>query len=138
MKRSLLGLAMRASATNFNMARMLGIPANLVITTAFALSGLLAGIAGTLWMSKISMVFPGIGLEPLLIAFIATVIGGMRSIQGAVLGGFILAFIDMSFNYLLPQDILKFRDAFTFSFVILILVIRPQGLIRGPATGART
>ena len=138
MKRSLIGLAMRASATNFNMARMLGIPANLVITTAFALSGLLAGIAGTLWMSKISMVFPGIGLEPLLIAFIATVIGGMRSIQGAVLGGFILAFIDMSFNYLLPQDILKFRDAFTFSFVILILVIRPEGLIRGPATGART
>ena len=117
---------------------MLGIPANLVITTAFAISGLLAGIGGTLWMSKLGMVFPGIGLEPLLIAFIATVIGGMRSVQGAVLGGFILAFIDMSFNYLLPQDILKFRDAFTFTFVILILLIRPEGLIKGPATGIRT
>ena len=74
----------------------------------------------------------------MLIAFIATVIGGMRSVHGAVLGGFILAFIDMSFNYLLPQDILKFRDAFTFTFVILILLIRPEGLIKGPATGIRT
>jgi len=138
MKRSILGLAMRAAATNFNMARMLGIPANLVITTAFAMSGLLAGIAGTLWMSKIANVFPGVGLEPLLIAFIATVIGGMRSVHGAVLGGFILAFVDMSFNYILPQDILKFRDVFTFSIVILILLIRPEGLIKGPATGART
>ncbi|MCH2545112.1 MAG: branched-chain amino acid ABC transporter permease [Alphaproteobacteria bacterium] len=138
MKRTHIGLAMRAAATNFNMARMLGIPANLVITTAFAISGLLAGIGGTLWMSKLGMVFPGIGLEPLLIAFIATVIGGMRSVQGAVLGGFILAFVDMSFNYLLPQDILKFRDAFTFTFVILILLIRPEGLIKGPATGIRT
>lgn len=138
MKRSILGLAMRAAATNFNMTRMLGIPANLVITSAFAMSGLLAGIAGTLWMSKIANVFPGVGLEPLLIAFIATVIGGMRSVHGAVLGGFILAFIDMSFNYLLPQDILKFRDVFTFSIVILILLIRPQGLVKGPATGIRT
>ena len=138
MKRSTLGLAMRAAATNFNMTRMLGIPANLVITSAFAMSGLLAGIAGTLWMSKIANVFPGVGLEPLLIAFIATVIGGMRSVHGAVLGGFILAFIDMSFNYLLPQDILKFRDVFTFSIVILILLIRPQGLVKGPATGIRT
>ena len=89
-------------------------------------------------MSKIANVFPGVGLEPLLIAFIATVIGGMRSVHGAVLGGFILAFIDMSFNYLLPQDILKFRDVFTFSIVILILLIRPQGLVKGPATGIRT
>jgi len=44
----------------------------------------------------------------------------------------------MSFNYILPQDILKFRDVFTFSIVILILLIRPEGLIKGPATGART
>lgn len=138
MKRSYIGLAMRAAATNFNMTRMLGIPANLVITSAFAISGLLAGIGATLWMSKLANVFPGIGLEPLLIAFIATVIGGMRSVQGAVFGGFILAFIDIGFNYLLPQDILKFRDAFTFTFVILILLIRPQGLIGGPATGIRT
>lgn len=138
MKRTVLGLAMRAAATNFTMARMLGVPANLVISAAFALSGLLAGVVALLWLGRIGTVVPGIGLEPLLIAFIATVIGGMRSLEGAVLGGFLLALIDTSLNYALPQDLLKFRDAFTFSAVILILLWRPQGLMRGPASGQRT
>ena len=53
-------------------------------------------------------------------------------------GGFLLALIDTSLNYTLPQELLKFRDAFTFSLVILILLWRPAGLIRGPAPGRRT
>jgi branched-chain amino acid transport system permease protein len=138
MRRSVLGIAMRAAATNFTMARMLGVPANLIISTAFAISGLLAGVVSLLWIGRIGAVVPGIGLEPLLIAFIATVIGGMRSLQGAVLGGFLLAFIDTTLNFTLPQDLLKFRDAFTFSLVILILLWRPEGLIKGPASGKRT
>jgi branched-chain amino acid transport system permease protein len=77
-------------------------------------------------------------LEPLLVAFIATVIGGMRSMTGAVIGGFLLALIDTTLNYTLSQELLKFRDAFTFSLVILILLWRPDGLIKGPATGQRT
>ena len=138
MKRSVLGIAMRAAATHFTMARMLGVPANLIISTAFAISGLFAGIVSLFWIGRIGSVVPGIGLEPLLVAFIATVIGGMRSLQGAVLGGFLLAFIDTGLNYSLPQELLKFRDAFTFSLVILILLWRPSGLIKGPASGQRT
>jgi len=138
MKRTVLGVAMRAAATHFTMARMLGVPANLIISTAFAISGLFAGIVSLFWIGRIGSVVPGIGLEPLLIAFIATVIGGMRSLQGAVLGGFLLAFIDTGLNYSLPQDLLKFRDAFTFSLVILILLWRPAGLMKGPASGQRT
>lgn len=138
MRRTVLGIAMRAAATNFTMARMLGVPANLVISSAFAISGFLAGVVGLLWISRIGTVVPGIGLEPLLIAFIATVIGGMRSLSGAVLGGFLLAFIDMTLNYTLSQELLRFRDAFTFSLVILILLWRPQGIMAGPATGQRT
>jgi branched-chain amino acid transport system permease protein len=99
---------------------------------------LLAGVVGLLWIGRIGTVTPGIGLEPLLIAFIATVIGGMRSLAGAVIGGFVLALIDTGLNYTLPQDLLKFRDAFTFSLVILILLWRPEGLMRGPASGQRT
>ena len=137
MRRSILGAAMRAAATHFTMARMLGVPANLIIGTAFAISGLLAGMVALVWFGRIGTVVPGIGLEPLLIAFIATVIGGMRSLQGAVLGGYILALIDMGLNFTLPQDLLKFRDAFTFSAVILILLWRPDGLIRGPTSGRR-
>jgi len=138
MRKTSLGLAMRAAATNFNMARMLGIPANLVITTAFALSGLLAGVVGILWIGRVGTVAPTIGLEPLLVAFIATVIGGMRSLLGAVIGGFLLAFINTALNYGLPQELLKFRDAFSFSLVIIILLIKPEGLIKGSATGERT
>lgn len=138
MRTTVLGIAMRAAATHFTMARMLGVPANLIISTAFAISGMIAGIISLLWIGRIGTVVPGIGLEPLLIAFIATVIGGMRSLPGAVLGGFLLALIDTSLNYSLPQDLLKFRDAFTFSLVILILLWRPEGLIKGPASGQRT
>jgi len=138
MRKTALGLAMRAAATNFNMARMLGVPANLVITTAFALSGLLAGVAGILWLGRTGTVSPVIGLEPLLVAFIATVIGGMHSLSGAVIGGFLLAFINTRLNYDLSAELLKFRDAFSFSLVILILLIRPQGLIQGAPDGERT
>ncbi|OWV93582.1 branched-chain amino acid ABC transporter permease [Rhizobium sp. R693] len=138
MQKTILGIAMRAAATNFTMARMLGVPANLIVSSAFAMSGFMAGVAGILWVARIGTVVPGIGGEPLLIAFIATVIGGMRSLPGAVLGGFLLAFIDTTLNYTLPQDLLKFRDAFTFALVIIILLWRPEGLLKGPATGART
>ncbi|MBB3975527.1 branched-chain amino acid transport system permease protein [Rhizobium azooxidifex] len=138
MRRTTLGIAMRAAATNFTMARMLGVPANLIISSAFALSGFLAGVVGILWIGRIGTVVPGVGLEPLLVAFIATVIGGMRSLPGAVVGGFLLALIDTTLNYTLSQDLLKFRDAFTFSLVILILLWRPEGLIKGPASGQRT
>ena len=138
MRTTVLGIAMRAAATNFTMTRMVGVPANLIISAAFAISGLLGGVVSLLWIGRIGTVVPGIGLEPLLIAFIATVIGGMRSLSGAVLGGFLLALIDTSLNYTLPQDLLKFRDAFTFSLVILILLWRPAGLVKGPASGQRS
>ena len=138
LRKTMLGIALRAAASQFRMARMLGVPANLVITTAFAISGFLAGIVSLFWLGRIGSVVPGIGLEPLLVAFIATVIGGMRSLTGAVIGGYLLAMIDVTLNYSLPQHLLHFRDAFTFTLVILILLWRPGGLIRGPATGQRT
>ena len=138
MKRTVLGLALRAAASQFRMARMVGIPANMIISLAFAISGLFAGIVAILWLGRIGSVVPGIGLEPLLVAFIATVIGGMRSLLGAVVGGYLLALIDVSFNYGLSQNLLHFRDAFTFTLVILILLFRPSGLIKVKEAGQRT
>lgn len=138
LKRTVLGLALRAAASQFRMARMVGIPANMIISLAFAISGLFAGVVAILWLGRIGSVVPGIGLEPLLVAFIATVIGGMRSLVGAVVGGYLLALIDVSLNYCLSQHLLHFRDAFTFTFVILILLFRPSGLIKGRETGLRS
>lgn len=130
LKRTVLGLALRAAADKFVMTRLLGVPANLVIGAAFAISGLLAGIVALFWLGRIASVTPGIGLAPLLVAFIATVIGGMRSLTGAVVGGYVLGFITVAINLLLPQGLLDYREAFTFTLVILILLWRPEGLIR--------
>ncbi|UCF93138.1 MAG: branched-chain amino acid ABC transporter permease [Desulfobacterales bacterium] len=130
LKRTIIGIALRAAADKFTMTRMLGIPANLVIGAAFAIHGLLAGVVALFWFGRIGSVTPGIGLAPLLVAFIATVIGGMRSLLGAVVGGYVLALINVAFNNLLTQNFLEYRDAFTFSLVILILLLRPEGLVR--------
>jgi len=137
LKRTVLGIALRAAADNFTMTRMLGVPANLVISAAFAVSGLLAGVVSLFWIGRIASVTPTIGVSPLIIAFIATVIGGMRSLTGAVVGGYVFGFITVTTGLLLPQGMLDYRDAFTFSLVILILLFRPQGLIRGATTEER-
>jgi branched-chain amino acid transport system permease protein len=128
---SILGIALRAAADKFVMTRMLGVPANLVIGTAFAISGLLAGTAALFWFGRTGSVTPEIGLWPLLVAFVSTVIGGMRSLLGAVVGGYVLALIQMAFSYFLPPGLLEFRVTFMFTLVILILLFRPEGLIRG-------
>jgi branched-chain amino acid transport system permease protein len=113
------------------MTRMLGVPANLVISAAFAISGLLAGVVGMFWVGRTASVTPTIGAAPLLVAFVATVIGGMRSLEGAVVGGYVYGILFSFIGVLLPQGLLEFREAFMFIIVILILLLRPEGLIRG-------
>jgi branched-chain amino acid transport system permease protein len=131
LRRTVLGIALRAAADNFKMTRMLGVPANLVISAAFAISGLVAGVVSLFWIGRTASVTPGIGLSPLLIAFVATVIGGMRSLTGAVVGGYVYAILFSLISLFLPQNLLDFREAFMFMIVILILLFRPEGLIRG-------
>lgn len=131
LRRTVLGIALRAAADNFKMTRMLGVPANLVISVAFAISGLVAGVVSLFWIGRAASVTPGIGLSPLLIAFVATVIGGMRSLTGAVVGGYVYAVLFSLISLFLPQNLLDFREAFMFMIVILILLFRPEGLIRG-------
>lgn len=127
--RTVLGIALRAAADNMRMTRMLGVPANLLISTAFAISGLLAGTVALFWLGRTASVTPGIGLEPLIVAFVATVLGGLNSLVGAVVGGYALAFLTVAINTFLPQDLVDYRQAFTFALVILVLLFRPEGLI---------
>jgi len=129
LKRTVLGIALRAAADNFRMTRMLGVPANTVISAAFAISGIMAGTVSIFWIGRIASVTPTIGAPPLLVAFVATVIGGMRSLEGAVVGGFVYAIVISLLGVLLPPDLLEFREAFMFAIVIIILLFRPQGLI---------
>jgi branched-chain amino acid transport system permease protein len=131
LRTTVLGIALRAASDNFRMTRMLGVPANLVISAAFAISGLLAGVVGMFWVGRTASVTPTIGAAPLLVAFVATVIGGMRSLEGAVVGGYVYGILFSFIGVLLPQGLLEFREAFMFIIVILILLLRPEGLIRG-------
>lgn len=131
LRRTLLGSALRAAADDFTMTRLLGVRANLVIATAFAISGGLAGVVSIFWMGRLGSVVPFVGLTPVLIAFVAAVVGGLDSLSGAVIGGYLLGFINLGLQSLLPQSMLDYRQAFTFAIVILVLLFRPQGLMRG-------
>jgi branched-chain amino acid transport system permease protein len=131
LRRTTMGSALRAAADDFVMTRLLGIRANQVIATAFAISGFLAGVVSLFWIGRSGSVIPQIGLTPVLVAFVASVIGGMGSLTGAVVGGYLLGFVTIALNTLLPQRMLDFRQAFVFALVILVLLFRPAGLIRG-------
>lgn len=124
-----VGIQMRAAAEDFRMARVLGVKANRVIATAFALSGVLAGVAAILLVAQTGVVTSTIGSSPVLIAFIATVLGGIGSLRGAVLGGLILGIITVALQAYLPLELRYYRDAFAYGAVIAMLLVRPQGLI---------
>lgn len=129
LRRTTLGISMRAAAQDFAVARLMGIRADGVIATAFAISGLLAGVAAFLWVAQRGSVDPAMGLTPVIKAFIASVMGGLGSLPGAVVGGFVLGFIEVTLGAWLPQEALPFKDAFSLTIVILILLWRPQGLL---------
>lgn len=128
LRRSVRGIALRAAAENFSVTRLMGIRANGVIRGAFLLSGLLAGIAAFFFLATASLVSPTTGFLPLLKGFVAAVIGGLGSLSGAVLGGFVLAGFEELSNVLLPSGVQPFSDAIVFATVILVLLIVPRGL----------
>ena len=130
-----LGLQMRAAAEDFRMARVLGVRANRVIAMAFALSGVLAAAVSCLIVVQTGVVQPRMGLQLVVIAFVGTVIGGLGSLTGAALGGFLVGAASILLQALLPPDLRVFREAFVFVAVALVLLFRPQGLI--PARGLK-
>ncbi len=128
-KKTFIGMAMRSAAEDFPVTRLMGIPANAVISGAFAISGLLAAIAGTLWVAQRASVDPLMGFVPVVKAFIAAVLGGLGSLGGAVAGGFSLGFIEMYLSAFLPENLQTYKEPIGLLLVILILVWKPNGLI---------
>lgn len=135
--RTRTGVAMRGAAENFDMARLLGVRANVVISVAFAISGVLAGIVAVLLVAETGTVSPTMGLTPVLIGFVAVVIGGFGRISGAVVGGLLLGMLSALLQAYLPDDVKPYRDAIVFSVPILILLFRPYGLLSGNIARAR-
>ena len=135
--RTRTGLAMRAAAENFDMARLLGVRANRVIAIAFAISGALAAVVGVLIVMQTGQVSPTMGLTPVLVGFVAVVIGGFGRMFGAVLGGLLLGALSSLLGAYLPEGLVPFRDAIVFTFPVLILIFRPHGLLGGEIGKAR-
>jgi branched-chain amino acid transport system permease protein len=132
--RTRAGLTMRAAAENFEMARLLGVRADRVIAISFAISGGLAALVAVLLVAQTGQVSPTMGLTPILVGFVAVVIGGFGRIFGAVLGGLLLGGVSALLGAYLPDGLAPFRDAFVFTIPVVVLIFRPQGLL-GSAVG---
>jgi branched-chain amino acid transport system permease protein len=124
-----IGIQMRAAAEDFRMAQLLCVRANMVIATAFAISGGLAAVVSLILLAQTGVVNPTMGTGPVLIGFVGTVVGGLGSLVAAGLGGFLVGFGTVVLQAALPAELRPFRDAFVFCLVIAVLVFRPQGLI---------
>lgn len=150
--RTTMGLSMRAAAEDLPAARLMGIKVDRVVATAFAIGASLAAVAGLLYSVQAGQVNPYMGFTPVLKAFIAAVIGGFGSIAGAVLGGYVLGFLEVLVTSLagigdllpagsvppevrtflqqwLPSGLASWRDAVVFVVLIVVLLVRPQGIL---------
>jgi branched-chain amino acid transport system permease protein len=131
LKRTLIGIALRAAAEDFATTRLMGIDANRIIATAFAIEGVLAGIVMLFWVGSSGVVYPALGLTPIIIAFMAAVVGGMRSLIGAVVGGFVVGFLFTALATFLPAEFQNYRQALLFIIVVAVLLVRPGGIVSG-------
>lgn len=123
------GTSMRAASQDVLAARLMGINVNRVIAYAFAIGSMLAGVVGLLWSARVGKVDPLMGFFPVLKAFVASVIGGLGSLPGAVLGGYILGVLEILLQGLLPPALAPYRDAFVFAALIILLLFRPNGIL---------
>ena len=131
--RTQLGRAMRAIARDLEMTGLMGIDVNRIIAFTFLLGSLLAGAGGVLWAMKYPQVNPFMGILPGLKAFIAAVLGGIGNVTGAVLGGLLLGLLEIMIVAFFPSWA-GYRDALAFALLILLLLVRPTGLL-GEALG---
>jgi branched-chain amino acid transport system permease protein len=125
---SKLGLAMRAVAEREDVARALGRPVRRVLLAPWAAAAVLAAAAALLFAPG-SLLNPSMMLDPLSKGFVAAVIGGMNSLPGAVVGGYVLGLLELLVGIYIS---LEFKSSFAFLAVILVLVLRPHGLLGKP------
>ena len=120
-----IGMAMRAVSRDFETSRLMGIQIDSVISMTFIIGSFLAAVGSILYFSNYTGVMPTAGAMPGLKAFVAAVFGGIGSIPGAVIGAFIIGICE---NIIKGMGLTTFSDAFTFAFLIIILIVRPSGL----------
>jgi branched-chain amino acid transport system permease protein len=122
------GMAMRAVSTDLDAARLMAIDVNKIVSFTFGTGSFLAALGGIMWSYKYPQLNPLMGMMPGIKCFIAAVIGGIGNITGAVLGGFLLGFLELMIVAFFP-DLSGYRDAFAFVLLIIVLLVKPTGLL---------
>ena len=122
------GLAMRAISKDIETTRLLGVRVDNIIALTFCIGSALAAASGIMWALRYPQVHPYMGIMPGLKAFIAAVFGGIGSIQGAVIGGVALGFVEIMTVAFMPE-LSGYRDAFAFVLLVLVLFYKPTGLL---------
>ncbi len=122
------GLGMRAISKDIETSALMGVPVNQVIALTFGLGSALAAASGIMWALRYPQLQPVMGVIPGFKAFIAAVFGGIGSIPGAVIGGVILGFLEILIVAFFP-DLAGYRDAFAFVLLIVVLLVKPTGLL---------
>ncbi len=122
------GLAMRSISKDIETTRLMGVKVNRIIALTFALGSALAAASGIMWALRYPQIHPFMGVFPGFKAFIAAVFGGIGSIQGAIVGGLFLGFVEIMTVAFFPT-LSGYRDAFAFVLLIVILLIKPTGLM---------
>ena len=124
-KKTKIGMAMRAASRDFETSQLMGIKINSVVSMTFIIGTFLAAIGSILFFTNYTGVTPTAGAMPGLKAFVAAVFGGIGSIPGAVIGAFIIGICE---NIIKGLGWTTFSDAFTFALLIVILIAKPTGL----------
>jgi branched-chain amino acid transport system permease protein len=128
LERTNIGLHMRAAAIDFDTARLLGVRAERVIGTAVLVSGILAAAVAVLLTVQSPLVTPGFGLNQTIVVLAGVVVGGMNRLASATLGGFAIGFVSGLLGGALPTAQSQYLPSVVFGLVILVLLIRPDGL----------
>ena len=121
-----IGKAMRATAQDRDMAMLVGVNVNRVISVTFVVGSATAALGGVLIASHIGQINFYIGFIAGIKAFVAAVLGGIGSIPGAVLGSLVLGWTESFFTGYISSD---YEDVFAFVFLVLILIFRPEGIL---------
>jgi branched-chain amino acid transport system permease protein len=128
LNKTTIGLHTRAAASDFRTARLLGVRANLVITFAVVISGVLAAAVAMLLVVGNPLVTPDYALHETIVVLIGVVVGGIDRLWTATLGGFTIGFASGVINALLPTDSTVYLPSVLFGLVIVVLLLRPAGL----------
>jgi len=129
-RRTMVGIAMRAISWDKTIVPLMGVPVDLVISATFAIGTSLGGVAGVLYGLAYPVIDPYMGILVGWKAFISAVVGGIGNIRGAMIGGYILGAVEILVVAFLPST---YRDFVAFTMLLVLLIFRPTGILGKPS-----